>query len=85
MAKAPKPAAPLVRILDARVLRSELPEDAPEGALGPIVAYNVEHVSEFPDGTRRGVETILHPEGRSEPLDADALVAEITRRYTQEQ
>lgn len=79
MAKAP---APVVRILDARILRTDPPEDAPEGALGPIVAYNVEHASEFPTGTRRGTETIPHPEGREEPLDADALAAEIVRRYT---
>jgi hypothetical protein len=83
MAKAPAPApAPVVRILDARILRAAPPEGSPEGTLGPITAYNVEHASDFPDGTRRGTETILQPEGQETPLDADALAAEIVRRYT---
>ena len=87
MAKQPNtparaPVKTVVDILDAKVLRGPVPEGAEEGTFGPVLGYQVEHRSVFADGDRRGTETIPHPEGREEPLNAEELKAEIVRLYT---
>lgn len=79
---APEPGKSVVDILDAKVLRGPVPEDAEEGAFGPVIGYQVEHRSEFPCGSRKATETIPQPEGREEPLNAEELKAEIVRLYT---